>query len=196
MFDFSRERKFWKFFQSQISVVDDYAHSADKQKIIGEKLNHYFPGLGLGVLFTYEDEKMKSEFYVTAYADKTKFSSIRSLVEKSPKNRQYEVVAFAPPSILQDVLAYDNRSISTEDIKFICKKNENEVDLALFFPVKPSKSDTQFQYALQALLLDFLGEFQFSKIGIVDILSIDEIESKQQVGHLKHLYRTMAEEIK
>jgi hypothetical protein len=196
LFSDTLETKFWKFFQSQVDNADNYVHSLDKQKIISDKLNEYFPGLGLGVLMTFNEGKKKTQIYVTAYGDKSKFLTIENLVKKSPKTEKYNIIAFAPSSYLNDSLTFNGKAIPTDNIEFSYKKNNNELEISLFFPDKPSKADEQFGYALQTLLLEFLGEIQFAKLGLVDILGVDEKPLNQQTDKLKNLYSVMTTELK
>jgi hypothetical protein len=196
LFSDSLETKFWKFFQSQVDNADNYAHSPDKQKVISDKLNEYFPGLGLGILMTFNEGKKKTQIYVTAYGDKSKFPTIDNLVKKSPKTEKYNIIAFAPPSYLHDSLTFNSKTIPTDNIEFSYRKNNNELDISLFFPDKPSKTDNQFDYAFQTLLLEFLGEIQFAKLGLVDILGVEEKLSSQRTDKLKNLYSVMTTELK
>jgi hypothetical protein len=190
----SLEVKFWNYFVSHVGNSDSLLHSAQLLKSVSDKLNEYFPGLGLGCFVTFKGGEKVSQIYITAYGDKTKFPTIDKLVKKSPKTDKYNIIAFAPPSILRDSLTFDGKSIPTDNIEFSYKKNNNELDISLFFPDKPSKSDVHFSYAFQTLMFEFLGEIQFSKLGTVDILGVDKKPTDQRTEKLKLLYKVMTTE--
>jgi hypothetical protein len=196
LFSDSLERKFWKYFVSHVDNSDSLLHSPDLLKSVSDKLNEYFPGLGLGCLMTFTGVKKVSQIYITAFGDKSKFQTIDNLVKKSPKAERYNIIAFAPPSYLHESLTFNGKKIPTDNIEFCFKKNNNELDISLFFPDKPSKTDNQFGYAFQTLLLEFLGEIQFAKLGLVDILGFDKKPSSQQTDKLKNLYSIITKELK
>lgn len=147
VFPDSLETRFWEFFQSQLNEAGEYTQSVDKQIIISEKLNAYFPGLGLGFLITFKDGKKQLQIYLTAYGDKTKFATIDKLVKKLPKSDKYSIVAFAPPSYLKDSLSFNGKTIRTMDITFAYQKNNNAIDISLFLPEKVTESEEEFAYA-------------------------------------------------
>ncbi|HSZ31811.1 MAG TPA: hypothetical protein VK772_00795 [Puia sp.] len=194
LFSDGLETKFWNYFVSHVDNSDSLLHSAQLLKSVNDKLNEYFPGLGLGCLATFTGGKKVSQIYITAFGDKTKFPTIEKLVKKSPKTDKYNIFSFAPPSFLRDSLTFDGKSIPTDNIQFTYKRNNNELDISLFFPDKPSKSDVHFSYAFQTLMFEFLGEIQFSKLGTVDILSADKKPTGQLTEKLKLLYKVMTTE--
>ncbi len=57
LFSDSSEIKFWKYFISKVDNTDNLLHSPNLLKAINDKLNEYFPGLGLGCLTTFVDGK-------------------------------------------------------------------------------------------------------------------------------------------
>jgi hypothetical protein len=192
LFSGSLEAKFWNYFVSHVDNSDSLLHSPDLLKSISDKLNEYFPGLGLGCNMTFSGGKKVSQIYITAFGDKTRFPTIDKLVKKSPKTDKYNIIAFAPPSYLGDSLTFSGKTIPTDNIEFNYKKNNAEFDISLFFPDKPSNSDVQFVYAFQTLMLEFLGEIQFAKLGQVSILNVDEKPTGQRTDKLKNLYSLMA----
>jgi hypothetical protein len=191
LFSDSLETKFWNYFVSHVDNSDKFLHSPELLKNVSDKLNEYFPGVGLGCLVTFTGGKKASEIYITAFGDKTKFPTIDKLVKKSPKSDKYNIIAFAPPSYLRDSLTFDGKSIPTDDIEFSYRKNNHELEISLFFPDKPSKEDVQFGPAFQTLMFEFLGEVQFSKLGTVDILGVDKKSAGQRTEKLKNLYNVM-----
>ena len=196
LFSDSLETKFWNYFVSHVDNSDNLLHSPDLLRSVSDKLNEYFPGLGIGCLMNFTGGKKVSQIYITAFGDKSKFPTIAKLVKKFPKTKKYNIIAFAPPSYLHDSLTFNGKTIPTDNIEFCYKKNNNELDISLFFPDKPSKTDNQFDYALQTLLLEFLGEIQFVKLGLVDILGVDKKPSNQRTDKLKNLYSVITTELK
>lgn len=194
LFSDSLEAKFWNYFISHVDNSDSLLHSPELLKSVGDKLNGYFPGLGLGCLVTFTGGKKVSQIYITAFGDKTKFPTIDKLVKKSPKTDKYNIIAFAPPSYLRDSLTFDGKSIPTDDIEFSYRKNNSELDISLFFPDKPSKEDVQFGSTFQTLMFEFLGEVQFSKLGMMDIFGVDKKPVGQRTEKLNHLYNVMTTE--
>lgn len=188
------ETKFWNYFVSHVENSDKLLHSPDLLKSVSDKLSEYFPGLGLGCLVTFTSGKKESQIYITAFGDKTKFPTIDKLVKTSPKTDKYNIIAFAPPSYLRDSLTFDGKTILTENIEFSYMKNNNELDISLFFPDKPSRTDVQFSQAFQTLMFEFLGEIQFSKLGTVDIMSDDKKPTDKRLEKLKNLYNVMTTE--
>ena len=191
----SLETNFWKYFISHVDNADMLISSPDLLKSVSDKLNEYFPGLRLGCLMTFTGEKKISQVYITAFGDKSKFPTIVNLVKKSPKTEKYNIIAFAPPAILQDSLNFNGLTIWTDNIEFSYKKNNNELDIRLFFPDRPARS-SEFDYALQTLLFEFLGEVEFTKIGFVDISGLDKKPSGQRTDKLKDLYTVITTELK
>jgi hypothetical protein len=194
LFSDSLETKFWNYFLSLVDNSDNLLHSPVLLKSVGDKLNEFFPGIGLGCLMTFKGGKKVSQIYITAFGDKSRFPTIDKLVKKSPKSDKYDIIAFTPPSYLRDSLSFNGKTVLTEDIEFSYKKNNNLLDISLFFPDKPSQSDVQFAYAFQTLMLEFLGEIQFVKLGMVDILGVDKKSADQLTEKLKNLYNVMTTE--
>ena len=106
LFSDSLETKFWNYFVSHVDNSDKFLHSPELLKNVSDKLNEYFPGVGLGCLVTFTGGKKASEIYITAFGDKTKFPTVDKLVKKSPKSDKYNIIAFAPPSYLRDSLIF------------------------------------------------------------------------------------------
>jgi len=186
-FSDTSETKFWNYFQSNVDNSESLVHSKELLIRTNGKLNEYFPGLGLGSLITFVDGKKITQTYITAYGDKSKFPVIEKLVKKAPKTPKFNIIAFAPASRLLDTLTFNGKSIPSDQIEFNFKKNNQELDLSIYFRIKPAKSDNEFDYAFQSLLLEFLGEVQFAKLGLISILSADSKQTGQQTEKLEKL---------
>jgi hypothetical protein len=188
----SIESNFWKYFQSIVDEPEELVKSPDRLKLLNDKLDELFPGLGIGILINFNNNERTNILYITSYGDKTKSSTIENLVKKSPQSKKFKVVPFAPASLLQDTISINGKTVNTGLIKFNYAKNNNELNLIFYLPEKPNKAETEFDYSLQTLLMEFLGEFYFYNIGFIDIKTLDEIDGETK--KLSELYETFKHE--
>lgn len=174
LFNFNKEKKFWKYFQKNEEKIFNFEKNQEK---IFDELASQLHKIDVNLTFEFGPIKhTKREFVISADGIKSTFISVEKLYEQAPQLKLFDVTKFKPRrEILNDIQIADTK-IKSSDVKYVLLKDENphKIGIILLFENYKDESKDLFGQIGFLLIDEALGEFDVeTKVGAIDFTSYE-----------------------
>lgn len=183
----SKEELFWNWFTKNQETYYNGIENLEIREKIFDKLSSELQKVQSGLVFEFSPihENGTREFTISADGIKSNFSSVISLVEKSPKMEKWKFNAFRQRVPGDEIgLNFGEFKISYKDLYFRYQEVDGELGVEL--NIRDYNGESKKQNAVYILLDNLLGEYDTTiSIGWIDWEKLDESKLDEMIPIIK-----------
>ena len=183
----SKEEKFWNWFTKNQETYYNGVENLEIREQLFDKLSNELQKVQSDLVFEFSPihENGIREFTVSADGIKENFSSVISLVDKSPKMDKWKINAFRQRVSGDEIgLNFGDFKISYKDLYFRYQEVDGELGVEL--NIRDYNGEGMKQNAVYILLDNLLGEYDTTiAIGWIDWEKLDESKLDEMIPIIK-----------
>lgn len=183
----SKEEIFWNWFTKNQETYYNGIENLEIREILFDKLSSELQKVQSDLVFEFSPihENGIREFTISADGIKENFSSVISLVEKSPKIDKWKFNAFRQRVPGDEIgLNFGDFKISYKDLYFRYQEVDGELGVEL--NIRDYNGEGKIQNAVYILLDNLLGEYDTTiAIGWIDWEKLDENKLDEMIPIIK-----------